>query len=148
MSTPFPRLVYRGNFALSRKADYGESILSAQYAGGFREDILVGSQYPLNSWGLTYSALLNTSYVEVPGSVPEPRDRYIWNFILRSKGGGNLPFVMTCPMDKKDYLCIFPENEFTFEIMDFRLRTTGLSIAQVFVRGVTVQTDGSLGRSI
>jgi hypothetical protein len=145
---PYEKLAYRGNFALTRNVSYAETLLSAQYAGGFREDIIVGDTHGLNKWTLRYNALLNTQYIEVPGFDREPRDRYIWNFIQRSKGGGNLPFVLPCPMDNKDYLCVFTETDFTFEIVDFKLRTTGLQISQVFVRGVTVRSDGSLGDSV
>lgn len=145
---PYEKLSYRGNFSLTKKVDYGETLLTTKYAGGYQESIIVGHTHGLSAWTLKYTALLNTAYIDVPGYGLQPRDKYIWHFIQRSKGGGNLPFVISCPMDGKDYLCTFPDDDFSFELVDFKLRTTGLTVAQVFVRGVTFQADGSLGASV
>jgi hypothetical protein len=141
----FQRLLYRGNFALKRKLDFSESLLSTRYAGGFREDVIVGSPNGLRSWSLTYSALINRVNLNLPGNIIKDRLSYIWDFFSASKSGGNIPFIITDPEDNKDYLAIFSALFIEVDKVDFYLSTTGLQIEQLFVRGVNTLADGSLG---
>lgn len=143
----FKRLIYRGNFALTRRVDYGGSLLGTKYAGGYREDVIVGSPNGLRSWTLNYTALNSRVMVQPKGAEPKDRLSYVWDFIRESKGGGNLPFILTDPEDGKDYLAVFTDDLFEVEKLDLFLSTTGLNVEQVYVRGVNTLDDGSLGEA-
>jgi hypothetical protein len=141
-----PRLVYRGHYEVTCEGDWGQTFLQADYPGGYFETSVIGHPSGLRTWSLRYPALKKELMVQPDdGGEPVPRDQYIWDFVEWSKGGGNLPFVMKCPRDGKDYLCVFKENKLSMRLVDESLRTTGLVVQQVFVRGVSFNDDGSLG---
>lgn len=143
----FERLEYRGNFQVTCDLDFSESLLSARYPGGFREDVIIGSPNGLRTWRLTYANLNRDVLFKPTNGEPISREQYIWQFYARSKSGGNLPFIITCPLDRKDYLAIFTEDKLSYVLVDRRVRTTGLAIEQVFVKGVNTLEDGSLGEA-
>ncbi|MDT5061533.1 MAG: hypothetical protein QOH63_1992 [Acidobacteriota bacterium] len=143
----YKKLLYRGNFEVVCEIDFSESLLSARYAGGYHETAVIGSPNGLRTWRLKYTALHKNVLLNFPGSEPMSREEYIWQFFCNSKGSGNLPFILTCPRDSKDYLGIFKEDALSFTLIDQFLRTTGLTIEQCFVRGTNTLSDGSLGDS-
>jgi hypothetical protein len=148
----FERLQYRGNYQVTCEVDFSESLLSARYAGGFREDVVIGSPNGLRAWRLSYPALHKHApaqtesgdHVVESGEIVS-REQYIWRIYCRSKAGGNIPVVLRCPMDGKDYLCIFPEDRLSFTLLDHYMRTTGVQLEQTYVKGVNTLDDGSLG---
>jgi hypothetical protein len=146
MSLDYPTLEYRGNFHVKCGIDHAGALLSAEYAGGYREDVVVG--VPLRDWSLTYSALINRAMITLEGGAPIDRASYVWNFYNESKDNGNRPFRMRCPRDGKFYLCFFPQDRMEFEMVNRRLSTTGLQIKQVYVRGVSTLDDGSLSDDV
>jgi hypothetical protein len=142
----FPRLLYRG-FAARRRIDFNETLLSASFPGGYREDIVVGSVNGLRSWQIGYNRLYTDLYVTVPGGHRVSRLDYIWQLYVESKREGNRPIVFTDPHERKDYLCYFPQNVLDINRVNHELSNTSLEIEQVFVRGVNTLEDGSLGET-
>jgi hypothetical protein len=136
------RLIYRGNFSLRRKKDYGDALIRTRYGGGFTETAIIGAG--LRSWALTYSALTN-SPITLPSGLIKSRLDYVWDFFCDSKDGGNTRFILTDAKDNKDYLCEFTDDAIEVEMVNFLLSTTGLNIEQVNVKGINTLPDGSLG---
>lgn len=141
----YRRLVYRGNFSVECVIDFGDALLSAKYPNGYREDVIIGLATGLRAWKLSYPALMTTAFISPPDAEPTSRADYVWNFYVDSKSAGNAPFILTCPRDGKDYLCYFPEDKLSYTLVDLFLRTSGLTIEQINVRGVNTLDDGSLG---
>jgi hypothetical protein len=139
-------LCYRGNYSLTAGIDFGGTMLSAEYGGGYREDEVIFP--PLRYWKLTYSALHKHVKVRLPNGEMIDRLSYVWQMYYNSKNTGNQPFILRCPRDKKIYLAYFPDDTLEVEMMDMFLGTTGLSIKQVNVRGITTNADGSLNEGI
>jgi hypothetical protein len=143
----FKRLIFRGHYEIVCDVDFSESLLSARYAGGYREDVVIGLTSGLRSWKLKYSPFNKRILIDVPDVGPMARDDYIWNDFCESKAGGNIPRIITCPRDGKDYLFIYKDDRLSFTLVDQFLRTTGLQIEQCYVRGTNTLPDGSLGDS-
>lgn len=143
---PYPQLIYRGNYQLTAGIDFGGTMLSVEYGGGFREDEVVFP--PMRKWSLTYSALSKRVAVRLRDGETASRLNYVWNFYVESKAGGNIPFVVRCPRDEKLYLAYFPDDALEMTMVDNYLATTGLALRQVYVRGVSVNADGSVDEDL
>src|SRR4028119_2018611 len=92
----FPRLLYRG-FAATRRIDFGETLQSAEFPGGYREDVVIGSTLGLRSWKIGYNRLYTDLYVTLPGGARLSRLDYIWQLYTESKAAGNRPIIFTEP---------------------------------------------------
>jgi len=136
-------LLYRGNFSLERSIDFSESFLSARYANGYREDVIVGSTSGLRGWRLTYSALHRHAYVELDNGAKVSRHDYVWNFFVESKSAGNQPFLIR-DTDGGLFLCVFSQDKLTYQQVDHFLSTSGLEVEQISIKGVAVNADGSV----
>lgn len=143
---PYAQLIYRGNYSLTASIDFAGTMLSAEYGGGYREDEVIFP--PLRGWRLNYSALSKLVSVQLRDGERASRLNYIWNFYTASKAAGNLPFVVRCPRDEKLYLAYFPDDNLEMTLVDQFLATCGLSVRQLYVRGVTVNADGSVEESV
>jgi hypothetical protein len=148
MSTSFPRLIYRGHYEVVCNIDFTESILSATYPGGYEETTVVGSENGRRSWSLKYPNNNKRAMIYPKDAEPVSRDQYIWDFVCTSISGGRIPFIMQCPRDGKDYLCLFKDNNLSYTLVDQFCRSTGLQIIQVAVKGVATLADGSLGEPV
>lgn len=143
---PFPMLIYRGNYELTASVDFSGTMLSAEYGGGFREDEVIFP--PMRGWSLSYKALSKRVSVQLANGERASRLNYVWNFYMASKAGGNLPFVVRCPRDEKLYLAYFPDDALQVNLVDQFLGTCGLTVRQLYVRGVSVNADGSVNEDL
>jgi hypothetical protein len=141
----YSRLVYRGNYELTVGVSYENSHLRAEFGGGLSdtEVIFPGLMYAR----LNYSALSRRVNVQPPNAEPLDRLLYIWNFYRESMDAGRRPFLMRVPppLPEKFYLWEFAETNLELNAVDRFLATTGLSVKQVIVRGVSTLEDGSVG---
>lgn len=142
----FALLAYRGNYQLTVGVDYSASHLRAEFGGGYSETEVI---FPgLLTARLTYSALSKRVGLAVRGGVRLSRLDYIWNFYRTRMDGGNEPFVARSPLDDKLYLWEFAETSLEFSMVNQHLATTGLALRQTYVRGVSVNADGSVDDSV
>jgi hypothetical protein len=141
----YEELIYRGHYEVVCGIDFSGTMLTAEYGGGLREDEVILP--PVRYWKLTYEQVNRHRMVTPDGGEPKTRENYLWDLYVGSKLNGNRPFAMRCPRNGKAYLCFFDEDVFEMTLLNLKAMTTGLSIRQTRVRGVSTLPDGSIAEA-
>jgi hypothetical protein len=140
------------------------ALLKADFGDGYGTSALIGSNQGLRTWAIKIDALPdNFDYVGSDGFIlledgsflltednqkveieksdsevltGETRAEYLWQFFLRSKVAGNLPFWVWDLKTNQNYLAEFVDDELTYEVFCYRVYGAGLQLRQRRVRGV------------
>lgn len=142
----YPTLIYRGNFQVVAALDYSNSLLRADFGGGLSETEVIFP--PLRDWKLSYPELSRDAMIYLPSGESVSRLDYVWAMYRASKDSGNHPLILRCPRDKKLYLVEFADDRLEYSLADLYLATCGLTLKQVYARGVTFNADGSLPEEV
>lgn len=143
----YERLKDIGSFGLT--CSIGFAFLKAQFGDGFRKSALVGSAAGTRSWKLVYKTLPDTrdgGFLTNAGEI-QSRANYLWELFCSCKAAGDLPDIITCPRDGKDYMAVFDDDALSYEMFSHRLFSTGLNLSQYRAQEINTLEDGSLGAS-
>lgn len=138
----FPILIYRGHFECEVGVSYKSAKVGASLGGGYKavENIFP----PLLYGSLSYPTLHRDAMIEVEEDTFVSRLDYIWSFYRQSKDNADQPFLMKSPLDSKWYLWDFPDDDLSINLINLFMGSSGLTIEQRYVEGVTPDNaDGS-----
>lgn len=143
----YERLQDIGSFGLSVSIKF--DMFKAKLGDGYRKSALISSSLGTRSWKLVYKTLPGTmdNPIQVTDVLLQSRADYIWDLFCRCKAGGDLPIIIVCPRNGKDYCAVFEEDELTYEMFSTKLFSSGLSLGQYRTKGLKTLEDGSLGVS-
>lgn len=147
MAEQYERLKDIGSYGLT--CSLGFAFLKAPLGDGFRKSALIGSVLGTRSWKLIYKVLPdapNGGFLTNTGEI-QSRAVYLWDLFYSCKAGGDLPLIITCPRDGKDYLAVFEDDVLSYEMFSHRLFSTGLNLSQYRAQEINTLEDGSLGAS-
>jgi hypothetical protein len=101
----------------------------------------------VRGWQLVYRVLPATldGPVQTDSGDIESRAHYVWNFYQARKGGSTKSFLITCPLERKNYLVEFSDSQLTFQMFGIRLYSSGVGLIQVDEPDVPTLEDGSVG---
>jgi hypothetical protein len=119
--------------------------LDNDLSDGYRSTRLYGSNTGVRKWKLTMPTL--AALTVLPNTVTDingasvSREEYIWSLFCENKVTGT-PFAYQCPRNGQYYLVDFEEEELNYKRMIVKLYSTGLTLRQRRLQGVTVFSVG------
>jgi hypothetical protein len=137
----YERLLDIGSFGLAES--WGVQMIHHKMGAGRRRSILVGSRAGERKWRFVYKLLPDTmdGAIQTTDVLIESRAMYIYRLFIRSKVGHedvNRPIYVTSPIDGKDYLAVFVDDEISFEMFATKLFSSQLQLEQARVPGLNV----------
>lgn len=119
----------------------GFTTLDNDLADGYRSTRLFGSNTGVREWKLTLPTLA-ASNIAVPtvtdiNGATVSREEYVWSLYTENKVTGT-PFAYTDPRTGQYYLVDFMDEQLTYARMRVKLYSTGLTLRQRRLPGVTI----------
>lgn len=115
---------------------------------GYSSSVLFGSNTGLRSWKLKWPTLAGTD-INIPtvtdiNGATVTRERYLRSLFIENKVTGT-PFAYPDPSSGQYYLVDFDEDDMTMDRMRVKIYSTGLTLKQRRLQGVTVFSVSRMG---
>lgn len=118
--------------------------LRANYGFGYVEAVRIGPAAGLLTWRVKIDVLPDTEeYLVDAGAYGlVTRERYLWEFFVRHNVENAFqPFWLRDPKSQRDYLVEFVEEELTYQLLCLTASSTGLTLRQRRVYGLSSPGD-------
>lgn len=125
--------------------------LDNNLADGYRSTRLFGSNTGVREWKLKLPTLAGST-VPVPfvtdiNGASVSREEYVWSLYVENKITGT-PFAYTDPRSGQYYLVDFMDEQLTYSRMRVKLYSTGLTLRQRRLQGVTIFSVSSISPAL